>query len=70
MMIADTIALILVIIGSLNWGAIGLFGVDVVSSIFGVGSVISRIIFSLVGIAGLWTITILFKEKLPAEHRD
>ena len=70
MMIADTIALILVIIGSLNWGAIGLFGVDVVSSIFGVGSMISRIIFSLVGIAGLWTITILFKEKLPAEHRD
>lgn len=70
MMIADTIALILVIIGSLNWGAIGLFGVDVVSSIFGVGSLISRIIFSLVGIAGLWTITILFKEKLPAEHRD
>ena len=70
MMIADTIALILVIIGSLNWGAIGLFGVDVVSSIFGAGSMIARIIFSLVGIAGLWTITILFKEKLPAERRD
>ncbi len=70
MMIADTIALILVIVGSLNWGSIGLFGVDVVSTIFGPGSMIARIIFSLVGIAGLWTITILFKDKLPAEHRD
>lgn len=70
MMIADTISLILVIVGALNWGAIGLFGVDVVSSIFGVGSLITRIIFSLVGIAGLWAITILFKEKIPADHRD
>ena len=70
MMIVDTIALVLAIIGSLNWGAIGLFGVDVVSSLFGVGSMLTRIIFSLVGIAGLWTITILFKDKIPADHRD
>ncbi|MBQ7950509.1 MAG: DUF378 domain-containing protein [Clostridia bacterium] len=70
MMIADTISLILVIVGALNWGAIGLFGVDVVSSIFGVGSMITRIIFSLVGIAGLWAITILFKEKIPQDHRN
>lgn len=70
MMIADTISLILVIVGALNWGAIGLFGVDVVSSIFGVGSIITRIIFSLVGIAGLWAITILFKEKIPQDHRN
>lgn len=62
-MIVDTIALILVIIGALNWGTIGLFGIDVVSTIFGSASVISRIIFSLVGIAGLWSITLLFREK-------
>ncbi len=62
-MIIDTIALILVIVGALNWGSIGLFGVDVVSSIFGAASVISRIIFSLVGIAGLWSITLLFRDK-------
>jgi len=62
-MIVDTIALILVIIGALNWGSIGLFGVDVVSSIFGAASVISRIIFTLVGIAGLWSITILFRDR-------
>lgn len=66
-MIVDTIALILVIIGALNWGTIGLFGIDVVSTIFGSASVISRIIFSLVGIAGLWSITLLFREK---EVRD
>ena len=69
MMLADTISLILVIVGALNWGAIGLFGVDVVSSIFGAGSLITRIIFSLVGIAGLWAITILFKEKISADYR-
>lgn len=70
MMLLDTISLVLVIVGALNWGAIGLFGVDLVSSIFGVGSVLTRIIFSLVGIAGLWAITILFKDKVPMEHRD
>lgn len=66
-MIVDTIALILVIIGALNWGTIGLFGIDVVSTIFGSASVITRIIFSLVGIAGLWSITLLFREKEARE---
>ena len=59
-----TIALILVIIVALIWGCVGLFGIDVVSSILGgPTTIIARIIFSLVGIAGLWTITILFKDK-------
>ena len=63
-MIIDTIALILVIVGALNWGCVGLFGIDVISSILGgPTTIIARIIFSLVGIAGLWTITILFKDK-------
>lgn len=63
----DNIALVLVIIGALNWGCIGLFGFDVVAAIFGGQmSVMSRIIYSLVGIAGLWSITLLFKDKLPA----
>ncbi len=60
----DTIALILVIIGAINWGSIGLFGVDLVGLIFGgQGSLISRIIFAVVGLAGLWAITLLFKDK-------
>ena len=66
----DNIALVLVIIGALNWGCIGLFGLDVVAALFGGQlSVVSRIIYSLVGIAGLWSITLLFKEKVPADSR-
>ncbi len=66
----DNIALVLVIIGALNWGCIGLFGFDVVAALFGGQmSIISRIIYSLVGIAGLWSITLLFKEKIPAKTR-
>lgn len=64
----DNLALTLVIIGAVNWGSIGIFGFDFVSAISGgSGSVLSRIIFSLVGIAGLWAIGLLFKEKMPKE---
>ena len=59
----DKIALILVIIGALNWGLIGFFGFDLVASIFGgQGALISRIIYALVGLAGLWSITLLFRD--------
>lgn len=61
----DNAALILVIIGALNWGAIGLFGIDLVGLLFGgQGALISRIIFTVVGLAGLWSITLLFKDKV------
>ncbi len=64
----DNISLILVIIGAINWGSIGIFGFDFVGALFGgTESILSRIIFAVVGIAGLWTISILFKDKLPAE---
>ncbi len=59
----NVIALLLVIIGAINWGSIGLFGVDIVASLFGGQlSLMSRIIFTLVGLAGLWSITFFFKE--------
>lgn len=62
----DTISLVLVIVGAINWGSVGLFGFDIVAAIFGGQlSIMSRIIFTLVGIAGLWCITLLFKEKTP-----
>ncbi len=62
----DNTALVLVIIGALNWGAIGLFGIDLVGLIFGgQGALLSRIIFTVVGLAGLWSITLLFKDKVP-----
>lgn len=65
----DNISLVLVIIGAINWGSIGFFGFDIVGTLFGgQGSLLARIIFALVGIAGLWAIGILFKEKVPANE--
>ena len=62
----DRIALILVTIGALNWGAIGLFQFDLVAWIFGGQSaVLSRIVYGLVGLAGLWCITLLFRKNRP-----
>ena len=54
------VCLVITIIGALNWGFIGLLDINIVESIFGVGSVISRIINSLVGLTGLINIGILF----------
>lgn len=66
----DNLSLILVIVGALNWGSIGLFGFDFVGFLFGGQlSVMSRIIFALVGLAGLWSITLLFKDKVPQGDR-
>ena len=60
----DTIALILTIIGALNWGLIGLFQFDLVAWIFGGQTAfLSRIIYGLVGLAGLWCITLLFRKR-------
>lgn len=63
-MIMDTVALLLVIVGAINWGSIGLFSFDIVGWIFGgQGAIVSRIIFTLVGLAGLWCITLLFRPR-------
>ena len=63
----DRIALILVLIGALNWGMIGIFGFDLVAFISGVEfgglNTFSRIIYSLVGLAGLYSFSFLFKEE-------
>ncbi len=59
----DTIALILVIIGAINWGLIGLFKFNLVDTIFGTMSALSRIIYTLVGISGLWSIKLIFDRK-------
>lgn len=60
----DRIALILTIIGALNWGSIGLFQFDIVAWLFGgQDNIVSRIIFALVGLAGLWCISLLFRER-------
>lgn len=60
----DTIALILAIIGSINWGLVGIAKFDLVAWIFGgQTAVVSRIVYALVGLAGLWCITLLFRQK-------
>lgn len=59
----DIIALILSIIGSLNWGLVGLFQFDLVAWLFGGSwSVFSRIVYTVVGLAGLWSISFLFRR--------
>lgn len=66
----DTVALVLTIIGALNWGSIGIFGIDLVGTIFGGQlATFSRIIFTLVGIAGLWCITLLFRDREVVEEK-
>lgn len=60
----DRIALLLTIVGALNWGSIGLFKFDLVGWLFGgQTSVISRIIFVVVALAGLWCISLLFRDR-------
>ena len=66
----DRIALILTIIGGLNWGSIGIFKFDLVAWLFGgQTSSVSRIIYTLVGLAALWCITLLFRETDRADER-
>lgn len=62
MKVIDKIALVLIIIGAINWGLIGLFNFDLVAALFGDMSIISRIVYGLVGISGLWGIKLLFDD--------
>lgn len=68
-MLLDKIALILAIIGGLNWGSIGLFGFDLVAALFGgASSLLSRVIYTLVGLAALWCITLLWRGNEQTAH--
>ena len=60
----DRIALILVTVGALNWGSIGLFKFDLVAWLFGgQAAIMSRIIYVIVALAGIWCISLLFREN-------
>ncbi len=60
----DRISLILVVIGAINWGAIGLFQFDIVAWLFGgQDAIISRIVYTLVALAGIWCISLLFRRN-------
>lgn len=62
-MIMDRIALILVIIGALNWGSVGIFNFDAVAYLCGGAGTLSRVIFTIVALAGIWCISLLFRER-------
>ena len=60
----DRISLILVVIGAINWGSIGLFKFDIVAWICGgQGAILSRIIYTVVALAGIWSLSLLFREN-------
>ena len=62
-MVIDKVALTLAVIGALNWGSIGLFQFDIVAWIFGgQGAILSRIVYTLVALAGIWCISLLFRD--------
>ena len=65
---ADRIALLLTIIGAISWGLIGIFQFDLVSYLFGgQGALVNRIIYTLVGAAGLWCISLMFRDREPVK---
>jgi len=67
----DRIALILTIVGALNWGSIGLFKFDIVAWICGgQDALVSRIIYTLVALAGVWCISLLFRAREKFEALD
>jgi uncharacterized membrane protein YuzA (DUF378 family) len=59
--VIDWIAFILVVVGALNWGLVGLFQFDLVAAIFGNMSMLSRTVYSLVGVGGIWVSYVLFR---------
>lgn len=68
-MVLDRIALILAVIGGLNWGSVGLFRFDFVAWLFdGQTSTLSRVIFTLVGLAAIWCISLLFRPRDVADE--
>ena len=70
-MIMDRIALIITIIGALNWGSIGLFSFDIVAWLFGgQDALLSRIVYTVVALAGIWCISLVFRARENIEQLD
>lgn len=63
-MVIDRIALILAILGGLNWGSVGIFRFDIVAALFGGANAgVARVIYTLIGLSALWCISLLFRER-------
>ena len=68
-MLMDRIALILTVVGALNWGSVGLFKFDLVAWLFGgQDAILSRIIYTVVALAGVWCISLIFRAREDAEQ--
>lgn len=68
-MLLDKIALLLVIIGALNWGLVGLFSFDLVAWICGgSGAIVARVIYTVIALAGLWCVSLLFRSGEEARE--
>lgn len=67
----DRFALVLVILGALSWACVGIFGFDIVAWAFhGQGAVVSRIIYTIIGLAGVWCVSLLFRERDGVHAED
>ena len=67
-MFLDRIALLLVIVGAVNWGSVGLFQFDLVSWIFGgQDALVRRIVYTVIALAGLWCVSLLFRSREAIE---
>lgn len=65
----DILALILSIVGCLNWALVGLFRFDLVAWLFGAGALLSRIVYVVIGLAGIWCISFFFRRaRLSADE--
>ena len=62
MQLLKKIALVLIIIGAINWGLIGLFGFNLVETLFGIDTILTKIVYILVGISGIIDIALLFDD--------
>lgn len=67
----DRFALLLTIVGAINWGCVGIFRFDIIGWIFGgTSATLSRLIFTVVGLAGVWCISLFFRDTELVEVRD
>ena len=70
MKVIDRIALALIVIGGLNWGCVGIFGLDIVAALFGgSASALSRVVYIIICISAIWCITLFFRNEESAENR-
>lgn len=69
MRVVNIVALVLIIIGGLNWGLVGFFDYNLVDALFGTGSVVARVVYALVGVAALYKLAIAIGSRAMASSK-